>query len=420
MSEGIAPPNFLAQLKQFLRKLGNKYKQLIQSSREKSGQFWKLFKDFYWAIGVATLLVLPIGLLLLFVKGYLLSEPMDTQIRADFSVNEFTFTLEDDTLVQSAQFKSITVSKFKQIRFNSSEWLDTGSHCTIVENLEIQPKEGGDIFYNATLTTDSENGAFGKLENFSINAGTIVTVKIHPDIPERLTVKLAQGNNESILSEPILLIFEQPFQLESMDNQIKPVITQQNNTKLEIELSKKAPYVNIEGQPNELEFSLVVANKQSFPLFAEDVVRIKDSKLFTEKRDEREVKKKSTLTKEGMINYVGFSEKKPVPFKESDLILVGTGSEFAIEKVIFDSKREEINLSLQGVATELKIISPLFPDEEVEDYRVTLYDEFEEGKLSKSILESVEWLILGIIAVAGIILIEKFKDLFKKGDKGKN
>lgn len=405
MIKEIPPLSFWAKLKKWLVLFWNDYQ--------------KLSKNIGYAILIATFIVLPIGAILLLLKAWLTGWQVDTQIRADFSVDEFTFTLEQKAITQPMRFESITVHKFKQIDFSPTVLANQGDNSiqasAIAKPLEIRPKEGEN--YNATLTTGSELGAFGKLERLSINPGTTVSVKIHPDVPKRLTIKLTRSDNQDILSEPVLLMFGKRFKLKSKNNRIDPEVTQENIAELEAKLSEiRDPYVSIIGQPHELELSLVTSSQKPFPLFVEDAMQIRDSKLFIEKFDfnEAKVRIKSTLTQEGTISFIGFYEKKEIPFNESDLVLIGHESELVIEKAIFDFRRKEISLRLQGIVTELKIKSPLFPDQGNRDYRVTLYDKLEEHKLAKSIFESIEWLILGIIAVAGIILVEKFQDLFRK------
>lgn len=383
-------------------------------------------KVIYYTVRVTLKWVIIVVLLILLLIAYLMGNGTRTHIRADFTVNRFAFLVKERVKLKSIKFQAIDVSKFARIEMNPTQLevkqADSSWRPVKLNELPvvITPEPSIELS-KVTITTEEQNisntAFFGNLEGFSIEPGTQVILETHADNPQNLTIKLSNPDS-MVHSGQISLMYPKPFELGSEYVQANNADwPQQDKTVFKTRLPEiiqprikifgQAKATNIPGQSNALELLLTVSAKNKLlTIFANDTFKITSLELFS--RDEFR-QPHTALVKEGEISYVGYP--RTVSFKDRDFVTVGKQDELQIEKAIFDPQQPALSLRIQGNVTQAALRSPGF---EEQDLLLTSYDKFKENEFAQIVLENLEWVIMAVIAITGIILVEDFKKLIQQ------
>lgn len=379
------------------------------------------------ALWVAFKLAVVIGGIVLLVIAFTMGSRVPTHIRADFTVNRFAFTVKNKVELKSIQFQSMDVRKFARIEMNPTQLAVKEADSTwrplkLTELPLVITSVPGMLSYNVTVTA-------GKLEGFSINPGTKVILETPKNDPKRLMITMS-NSQENPTQQPILLLYEKPFELKTEYGQVSSIeLPRQDRMTFKAtlpDLSNPNPHIEILSQPNALVLSLTVLDDEEvtpFSIFSNDVIPMTDLELFS---IDKERKLHTTLVEGGVISYIGYPEKENIPFEDTDSIMIGEGSKLRIDKAIFDPQHSNIKLRVQGVVSQAMLRNvPVFPPEDPsfvfpeQDLCLTRYDKLMEVKVVKIIIENLDWIILALISIIGIILIEDFKKLVQNLANGK-
>ena len=379
-------------------------------------------KVIYHALWVAFKWSMIIGLPILLLIAYLMASGTRTHIRANFVVNRFAFLVkeqvkENQVKLKSIKFQAVDISKFARIEMNPTQ-LEVKQADSSWQPLKLNklplvmtPEPGIDlsrVIVTAAKPNISNTAFFGKLEGFSIAPGTQVILETHADNPTRLTIKLSNPNS-MVHSQPVALMYQKPFELATEYVQANNVDwPQQDRSVFKTMLPEIIqPRINIIGQANALELSVIVSTaNQPLTIFTNDTFRISGLELFSQDEYRQQ---HTALVKEGEISYVGYPGT--VSFKDTDFVTVGKQDELQIEKVIFDPQQPALSVRIQGNVTQATLHSLEF---EKQDLLLTRADKLKENEFFRIVLENLEWVILALIAITGILLVEDFKKLVKQ------
>jgi hypothetical protein len=369
-----------------------------------------------------------IGGIVLLVIAFTMGSRVPTHIRADFTVNRFAFTVKNKVELKSILFESMDVRKFARIEMNPTQLAVKEADSTwrplkLNELPLVITSVPGMLSYNVTVTA-------GKLEGFSINPGTKVILETPKNDPKRLMITMS-NSQENPTQQPILLLYEKPFELKTEYGQVSSIeLPRQDRMTFKAtlpDLSNPHPHIEIHSQPNALVLSLTVLDDEEvtpFSIFSDDVILMTDLELFS--MDKKRILH-TTLVEKGEISYVEYPEKENIPFKDTDHIIIGEGSKLRIDKAIFDPQQSSIKLRVQGVVSSQARIRhvPVFPLEDPsfvfpeQNISLTFYDELMENRITKTVIENLDWMVLAFISIIGIILIEDFKKLVQNLANGK-
>ncbi|MDY6991310.1 MAG: hypothetical protein SVR94_01720 [Pseudomonadota bacterium] len=397
-------PFFKTKIERFIYQLCCKMPFLVRKYGE---------KDVCFALTRATLLTTIIGIPLLLIIAVFMGFPVNTHIRADFTVNNFSFIVKESIKLNSIKFKTIDISKFEKIALNPSQLeishANSSWQSIPTMPLVITPKDK-QLFYKVTVTALGEDtlipNAFG-LKGFSIEPETEISLEADQDVP-RLTFKINNSNGDlapiDIIPFKMPSQLSKPFKLMTTYGNIN-TIYQDDRMTFKISLNDE-PYINITPVLDALELSFtLLESEQVLSIFADNIIPITALKLFSEDNDER--KPETSLVERGTMSYIGHPNIKEVNFEASDLVTVGEEGKFYIEKMEFNPQKKRIIIRLQGIAKYLNIYSMNQKDKE--NYNLTLYDILAENRILKIIIYNIVWIIPVIIAMAGLILIDRGK-----------
>ncbi len=393
-------------------------------------------------VAISITLVLAVGLIITILS---LIERIDTEIRAEFTVKEFSFTANRDVQLNSIKFQSLTVNNFSKItlyplpaekndpRFDSAGKMskmditpEGESFASVfVKNINDEhcgkymlptltfPKGNEERLYEYFLFVTSflkklEQKTCGKLRSFRIYKGTRITLETDP------LNYLDKGKfnillNRKLSEEPIPVVnvsFKEAFLLSAEMSQIRLDDTEISTEEdyLKLLLSKRKRYIKIAGQvnnldeqPDNLELRTLFFPKGLFSIFLDKSIPIVTPKIFT--NDETTagfIESESSLVTEGEISYTNYPDIKPLSFKESDIIEFGKGGNFKLERIRFNPITG-IEIRLRGTPTKLIINN--------NDRRLTYYEDLKENEFWEITFKYIAWAIPIIIGIMGLILI---------------
>ena len=400
-------------------------------------------------IAISITLLLAVGLIIAILS---LVERIDAEIRAEFTVKEFSFTANRDVQLNSIKFQSLTVNNFSKItlyplsaeindpRFDSAGKMPkmvitpegenfasifvknvNDEHCGkyMLPTITFPkfPKGNEERLYEYFLFVTSfmkklEQKTCGKLKSFRIYKGTRITLETDPLNPidkGKFNILLNRKSSE----EPISIVnisFKEAFLLSAEMSQIRLNDTEISTEEdyLKLLLGKRKRYIKIAGQvnnldeqPDNLELRTLFFPKGLFSIFLNKSIPIVTPKIFT--NDETTagfIESESSLVTEGEIGYTNYPDIKPISFKESDIIEFGKGGKFKLERIRFNPITG-IEIRLRGTPTKLIINN--------NDRRLTYYEDLKENEFWEIAFKYVMWAIPLIIGIMGLILIDRVK-----------
>ncbi len=131
------------------------------------------------ALTRATKLAFLVGIPFLFIIAFVIGYRVDTHIRADFTVNEFTFVLDKNATFDSIIFQAIDIYNFERIELSPSHLelkeIDSWQPIEAIPTITVTPKDEA-LKYNAKIQTPEENVSLLEIE---LVTGRTHQIRVH-------------------------------------------------------------------------------------------------------------------------------------------------------------------------------------------------------------------------------------------------
>ncbi len=360
--------------------------------------------------------VLLLIIIFFIVAPLLLIDMSSGKISAVFYVDKFEFKVKDKPMLNSIQFKSVSIFNSQEIDLLKIKKITYVSKILDGSSLTISPKYNIDNTYS-TISIDTLKPPYGTISNLTIGKDSKIILDIDDNNELDIEVNSELNNNCETTEEDkdkLQLLVPDKFKLKSVKNNesfrdsyekiIKIPDLNTSKKVFEIILSKYG-FITIDFDKILSLSNLIYSSYGEYNIFDEKIY-IDTPKIFSIEEDSNNnFYKKSSLLQNGEIKFLENPASKiygKLEFNPTDIIDFGQGGIFEVFEIkfIYDKKGDsKIKVTIKGTPNNLKLNG--------DELDITLYDFLTKYRFLQIILDYIIWIIPIFLSIMGLMLVDK-------------